>query len=61
MKVFLVSYDGLWMGGQSVVIAEHKLSALQLVKDSPNTTNFVNASAVELPSEGVVYNDNGNY
>ncbi|WDR22140.1 hypothetical protein PJM41_0055 [Salmonella phage vB_SenS_UTK0009] len=61
MKIFRVNYSGLWMGGVAIVIAEAKEDAIEQVKNHRSTIEFENVTVEELPSSGVVYNDNGDY
>ncbi|WCX68747.1 hypothetical protein [Salmonella phage GSW6] len=61
MKIFRVNYSGLWMGGVAIVIAETKEDAIEQTKNHRSTIDFENVTVEELPSSGVVYNDNGDY
>lgn len=61
MKVFEVRYDGLWLGGKAIVIAETKEEAIELVRNHSSTISFEDVRVNELPSTGVVHNDNGDY
>lgn len=61
MKVFEVRYDGLWLGGKAIVIAETKEEAIELVRNHSSTISFEDVMVNELPSTGVVHNDNGDY
>ncbi|EJT0117313.1 hypothetical protein NVX19_003589 [Salmonella enterica] len=61
MKIFRVNYSGLWMGGVAIVIAETEEDAIEQVKNHRTTLEFKNVTVEELPSSGVVYNDNGDY
>lgn len=61
MKIFRVNYSGLWMGGVAIVIAETKEDAIEQVRNHRSTVEFENVTVEELPSSGVVYNDNGDY
>lgn len=64
MKAYIVTYDGLWMGGRSVVIARSKKVALRLVREDPTTLEFneINISdPIELDKPKVLWNENGNY
>tara|TARA_R100001480_G_scaffold53229_1_gene66483 strand:+ start:174 stop:371 length:198 start_codon:yes stop_codon:yes gene_type:complete len=60
-KVYLVTYSGLWLGGKCVVVAEDEKQAIILASVHENTCRFENVEVKELPSFGVVYNDNGEY
>lgn len=60
MKYYEVTYDGLWLGGSAVVIAESTEDALRLVEDDYRTINFKNATVTEI-SGPVLYNDSGDY
>jgi hypothetical protein len=60
--IYKVSYDGLWMGGVAIVVAEAENQAIKLVKEHSGTINFGRSPLVEvLPPNGVIYNDNGDY
>lgn len=74
MKVFVVSYRGLWLGGKAVVLAESSEEALRLAEQHPETACFqadrkghptYDASAEEITADlatpAVLYNDNGDY
>ena len=67
MKLYLVEYEGMWLGGKAIVWAKDEVDALLFVKQHPRTVDFAGGrhgrkpSATELPAEGVVYNDNGDY
>lgn len=61
MKLYEVTYSGLWLGGVAIVFAETPEDAVKLVGEHQWTINFTNVSADELDQDGVVYNDNGDY
>lgn len=61
MKIFRVDYKGLWLGGTAIVIAETAEEAIELARNHRSSIEFEDAKAEELPSNGVVYNDNGDY
>lgn len=61
MKIFEVNYDGMWLGGAAIVVAETAEEAIELVKNHSSTVSFENVRVEELPSRGVIYNDNGDY
>ena len=62
MNLYKVTYEGLCMGGVAIVLAVNETQAIELVKEHENTVNFCSAPTVELlPSNGVIYNDNGDY
>ncbi len=61
MNKYLVTYDGFWLGGKAIVIAENEESALRLVKEHETTVSFADVSVELLPISGVIYNDNGDY
>ena len=33
MKLYLVTYSGLWLGGEAIVFAEYELEAVALVEN----------------------------
>ena len=64
LKAFLVTYDGLWLGGTAVVLADSPDAACDMVREHRITINFEDVQAVEVgqgDKEGVLFNDNGNY
>lgn len=61
MKIFKVNYSGLWLGGIAIVVAETAEEAVELARNHRSSIEFENVTVEELPSSGVVYNDNGDY
>lgn len=64
MKQWLVTYDGLWLGGKAVVVAASQQEAEELVRNHKSTVKFNNvftAELGELSESCVLYNDNGDY
>lgn len=61
MKLFVVTYSGLWLGGKAIVFAENEEQALSLVREDPTTVEFENVTIEEIKAEGIIHNDNGNY
>lgn len=61
MKLFEVRYRGLWLGGKSIVFAENKEEAIELVRCHPNTVEFTDVLVNEIEVGGIVHNDNGDY
>lgn len=61
MKIFKVNYRGLWLGGTAIVVAETAEEAIELARNHRSSIEFEGVTVEELPSSGVVYNDNGNY
>lgn len=62
MKLFVVNYKGLWLGGKAIVWADTEDQAIELVRQDPNTQEFTNISVEEIPPGTVViHNDNGDY
>lgn len=61
MKPYLVRYKGLWMGGKAIVFANNESEAVEKVRGDSATIDFTNIQCEELPCDGVIYNDNGNY
>lgn len=60
-KLYRVDYDGLWLGGTALVFAGSEQEAINLVESDDFTVDFKDVEVKELPLEGVVYNDNGDY
>lgn len=61
-KFYKVRYSGMWLGGKAIVSADSAEQAIEMVRNDPNTANFSEVTAVELPvSDGVLYNDNGDH
>ncbi|AXC43152.1 hypothetical protein [Salmonella phage S124] len=61
MKIFKVNYRGLWLGGTAIVIAKTEEEAIELARNHRSSIEFEDVTVEELPSTGVVYNDNGDY
>lgn len=65
MKAYLVTYDGLWLGGSAVVLAENEDHAKSLVATDPKTVSFKRVKAelitADLSAPAVLRNDNGDY
>lgn len=75
MKAFLVTYEGLWLGGNAVVFAESAEAALALVEAHPATRLFrpgrdpgmkavvrePSISELDMSVPNVAYNDTGDY
>lgn len=61
MKIFKVSYRGLWLGGTAIIVAETAEEAIEQARNHRSSIEFENVTVEELPSSGVVYNDNGDY
>lgn len=61
MKLFQIRYDGLWLGGISIVFAETEEEAIEKVKNHSLTIAFENVRVSELKQEDIVYNWNGDY
>lgn len=60
--IYVVEYNGLWMGGIAVVRASSEEEALELVANDPETVDFTDATATKVDkNESVIYNNNGNY
>lgn len=62
-KLFSVSYDGLWLGGFSIVRAKDEDEARELVRNDIRTQNFELVTVTELKVRGsmVIMNENGDY
>lgn len=61
MKLFVINYDGLWLGGKAIVFAENEKDALDQVRNDPTTVEFKNVKIEEVKAEGIIHNDNGDY
>ena len=64
LKVFLIYYSGLWLGGKAVVLAYDKKSAYDYLKNdhSPKLGEFEDCNITEYDIKpGILYNDTGNY
>ncbi len=61
MKLFKINYNGLWLGGKALVLAEDEEQAISLVREDSSTVEFKNIVVEEIQAEGVIYNDNGDY
>ena len=65
MNAYLVTYDGLWLGGAAVVLAENPDHAKALVATDPKTVSFKRAKAelitADLTVPAVLRNGNGDY
>lgn len=61
MNLYIVRYDGMWIGGRAVVFTKNESDALEKVKDDKSTSNFRGEVVRELKPTGVVYNDNGDH
>lgn len=61
MSIFKVTYNGLWMGGVAIVVAETPEQAIELVKNHKDTIEFNRVDVELLEPTGVLYNDNGDY
>lgn len=61
MKLFVVTYSGLWLGGKAIVFAENEKDALDQVRNDSTTVEFKNVTVQEIRAEGIIHNDNGDY
>lgn len=65
MNAYLVTYDGLWLGGTAVVLAENPDHAKAIVATDPKTVSFnrvkVELITANLTVPAVLSNDNGDY
>ncbi len=62
LKLYKVSYEGLYMGGMAIVKAESEEEAKSMVESDERTVSFNDVSVIKLSNErGVIYNDNGDY
>ena len=64
-KFFIVTYNGMWMGGRAVVRARDEQEAIDLVRTDARTTKFQFVEVTEVKgiagSGQVLYNDDGDY
>lgn len=60
MKYWDVTYDGSYLGGSAIVIAETPDEAIELVRNHKTTTNFKDVRADEVNGP-VLFNWNGDY
>lgn len=61
MNLYLVRYNGLWIGGKAFVWADSIVEAIEKVKNHQGTTNFDTPIVSQCEMTGVIYNDNGDY
>lgn len=74
MKAFLITYEGLWLGGKAVVFAESGEEALALVEAHPETCFFRTSrkgqkpvtlqpsfAELDMSAPNVAYNNSGDY
>lgn len=65
MKIYTVFYEGQWLGGTAIVIAESEYEAIKLVANDSRTINPQGMTAklltTELTKPLVIYNDSGDY
>jgi len=64
MKAFLISYDGLWLGGKAVVFAKTKKTAIKLLENDEQTLEFTDVQIeqeLDIKFPCVFYNHNGDY
>lgn len=60
-KNYMVTYEGLWLGGCAVVRAKSKKDAIEMVRNDNLTVDFNDVEVEVLDDSGVLYNDNGDY
>lgn len=60
-KLFYVRYSGSHSGGFALVFADNAEHAKMLVKNDEATENFTDVFVSECRTDGVVYNDSGDY
>jgi hypothetical protein len=65
MKIYKVTYDGLWMGGVAIVLAQDAKEAIELARHDRTSVHFKDIATElivdDLTEATVIYNDNGNY
>ena len=61
-KYYIVTYQGMYLGGQAVVMAKSAEEAIELVRCDSGTLKFNNPTAEEIkPKNGVLFNWVGDY
>lgn len=58
---YRVGYEGMWLGGEAIVLASSAEEAIELVRKDNKTCLFNHVTVEELPLSGVILNDNGDY
>lgn len=65
MKIFRIRYLGKYLGGLAIVMARTKKEAIEMVKNDPNTGDFVLVSIDEVTDDFtksmVLTNRNGDW
>lgn len=63
MNIYLIKFDGLWMGGKAVVKAYDKTKAYEIVKKEwPNIEPIEKCRITKFDMKpGLVYFDSGDY
>ena len=64
MKAYIITYEGVYLGGAAVVIAESRDQALELLAAHPDTQSLddgLEVKEIGIYSAIVLYNDNGDY
>ncbi|URC22461.1 hypothetical protein KAMAJI_00330 [Serratia phage vB_SmaM-Kamaji] len=61
VRPYAVRYDGLWLGGKAIVLAQNEGEAERMVAEHQNTVSFKDVEVYPLDTEGVLHNDNGDY
>jgi hypothetical protein len=66
MNVYEITFDGMWLGGKSIVIAESEARALAMVKfdltERKISTNGIQVvRSAPHDKEQIVYLDSGDY
>lgn len=65
MKVFTASHDGVWLGGDSVIVAQDKEEAVLLLKSSLKSaglrTDGFDLKEVDLSKPKAIMLDDGDY
>jgi len=63
-KLYIIYYEGLWLGGKAVVRAQNRHTAYNYLaaENPPNLEPIEKVDIQEVPEdEKVIYNDDGNY
>ena len=62
MKAYVIAYEGIYLGGHVVVIAENEAQAMGLVTHDATEIKGARVQGVfDIDRPCVVYNDNGDY
>lgn len=64
-QIYEVRYEGVYLGGAAIVLADSETEAIGLVATHANTQSFFNPTTklvtADFDNAAVLYNDNGDY